>query len=123
MRVFYLKSGHFVGKSTLKNDVLYQIQMVARKAGAYYKQNSNQLFSKDYKPKKGLVSKQNAPTCKYAWYSCFSHILCHSLVYIIVPCQRSGVSEEPPWHRAMTRHGPVTLLSVYILTDYLDLFY
>ncbi len=24
----------------------------------------------------------------------------------IVACQRGGVSDEPPWHRAATRHGP-----------------
>ena len=26
-----------------------------------------------------------------------------------VACQRGGVSKEPPWLRAVTRHGPVTL--------------
>ena len=30
----------------------------------------------------------------------------------IVPCQRGGVSEEPPWLRAATRHGPLTLQSM-----------
>ena len=27
----------------------------------------------------------------------------------IVACQRGGVSDEPPWLRAATRHGPGTL--------------
>ncbi len=26
--------------------------------------------------------------------------------YIIVACQRGGVSNKPPWLRAATRHGP-----------------
>ncbi len=30
----------------------------------------------------------------------------------IVVCQRGRVSEEPPWLRVATRHGPVTLQSV-----------
>ncbi len=27
----------------------------------------------------------------------------------IVACQQGGLSEEPPWLRAATRHGPLTL--------------
>ncbi len=32
----------------------------------------------------------------------------NSAIYIVA-CQRGGVSEEPPWLRAATRHGPLTL--------------
>ncbi len=35
----------------------------------------------------------------------------HTDIYIVA-CQRGGVSDEPPWLRAATRHGPGTLYSV-----------
>ncbi len=31
----------------------------------------------------------------------------------IASCQRGGVSDEPPWLWAATRHGPGTLYSEY----------
>ena len=39
-----------------------------------------------------------------------------SFILYIIACQQGGVSSEPPWLRAATRHGPGTL---YMLTDHL----
>ncbi len=49
----------------------------------------------------------------------FLNLFFHGFEHIVL-CQRGGVSDEPPWLRAATRHRPGTLRDVADVTDITD---